>query len=47
MHQTMCREEKIIKRHNKVAKQLLNSTFYKKNTVAATGGAEAVTGGVL
>ena len=34
-------------RHNKVAKYLFNSTFKKKNTEAATGDAEAVTGGVL
>ena len=36
----MCREEKILVRHNKVVN-------LKKNTEAATRGAEAVTGGVL
>ena len=39
-------KKKILVRHNKVAKQLLHSTFVK-NTEAAIGGAEAVTGGVL
>ena len=43
----MSRRKKLLIRHNKVAKKLLNSTFFKKNTEAATGGAEAVTGGIL
>ena len=49
LHQTMCREEKkILIRHNKVAKQLLNTVvLFQKNTEAATGDAEAATGGVL
>ena len=49
IRKTMRREEKIPGRHNKVAKyakQLFNY-FKKKNTEAATGGAEAITGGVL
>ena len=42
----MCREKKLLVRHNKVAKYLFNY-FFKKTTEAATGGAEADTGGVL
>ena len=45
IHQTMFWGEKILIRH-KVVKELLNKTL-KKNTEAATGGAEAVTRGVL
>ena len=42
------RRKKILIRHNKVAKQLLNTVvLFQKNTEAATGDAEAVTGGVL
>ena len=41
----MCREEKLLVRHNMVAKQLFN--YFKKNTEAATGCAQAVTGDVL
>ena len=42
----MRREEKLLVHHNKVAKLLFNY-FFKQNTEAANGGAEAVTGGVL
>ena len=45
IHQTMFWGEKILIRH-KVVKELLKKTL-KKNTEAATGGAEAVTRGVL
>ena len=40
-------KKKLLVRHRKVAKELLNSTSLKKNTEAATGSAEAVTWGVL
>ena len=50
----MCQEEKIISiRHNKVRnsyflkKIVIEIVLFKKNTEAATGDAQAVTGGVL
>ena len=39
-------KKKLLICHNKVAKYLFNSTFWK-NTEAATGGAKWVTGGAL
>ena len=41
----MFREKKLLVRDNKVAKFLI--VLFKKNTEAATGGAEAVIGDVL
>ena len=43
----MCREEKNISTSQQGRKIAVKQHFFKKNTEAATGGAEAVTGGVL
>ena len=45
IHQTMCREEKIVSTSQQ-AWEMFNY-FFKKDTKAATGKAEAATGGVL